>query len=314
MKKTERLNGIVYALKERGKMTAHELAQLFEVSVRTIYRDIDALSQLKVPIYTYDGVNGGYEINMDYFIPSISLTEQEITMLLIVLGYGETIRLPNLTADYQILKGKIINALTDVDQIKVQKLMKRIMFGGHRVEPTSYNSDILWPILDSFIEECNLDITYYNPRRDDYGKRTISPTKLSFEEGGWYLQAFCHLRQEKRVFRLDRINDIHLNTEPNAYLDTAITSSTEKFVGTEYLINIEKSLFRVLRENDYFSDILKIYDTASPNNLQVRFFTKYEEEIINITMRNPESITVLEPGHFIDKIKSIAKKLNEKYL
>ncbi len=231
MKKTERLNGIIFALKERGKMTAHELADLFEVSVRTIYRDIDALSQLKVPIYTYDGVNGGYEINMDYFIPSITLTEQEVIMLLIVLNYGETIKLPNLTADYQMLKGKVINTLTDIDQAKVKKLIKHIEFGSHRVEPTSYSGDLLRPILDSFIGECNLDITYYNPRRDEYGDRHISPTVLFFDEGGWYLTAYCHLRNEKRIFRLDRIKTLQLSEDSNIYLDKEIHSSTDKFRG-----------------------------------------------------------------------------------
>lgn len=58
MKKTERLNGIVYALKDRGKLTASELSELFEVSLRTIYRDIDALSQLKVLLSPRRGSRG----------------------------------------------------------------------------------------------------------------------------------------------------------------------------------------------------------------------------------------------------------------
>ncbi len=76
---------------------------------------------------------------MNYFMPSISLNEQEIIMLLIVLNYGETIRLPSLTADYQVLKGKVIHALKDVDQIKVKKLMKHIRFGSHRMSRPAMN-------------------------------------------------------------------------------------------------------------------------------------------------------------------------------
>jgi predicted DNA-binding transcriptional regulator YafY len=62
MKKVERQNGIVHLLRIRRKMTANELASYFEVSERTIYRDIDALSQLQVPIIAYEGLGGGYEI------------------------------------------------------------------------------------------------------------------------------------------------------------------------------------------------------------------------------------------------------------
>lgn len=313
MKKTERLNGIIFALKEHGKMTAHELAELFEVSVRTIYRDIDALGQLKVPIYTYDGVHGGYEINMDYFIPSISLTEQEIIMLMIVLNYGETIKLPNLTADYQILKGKIINSLTDVDQAKVSKLMNYIQFGSHRVEPSSYNRDILRPILDGFINESNMVINYYNPRRDEIGKREISPTNLFFDEGGWYLTAYCHLRKEKRIFRLDRIETIKLTHQHNDYLNKKIESVTDKFAETEYTMEIEKSLFRVVKENDYFNDV-HILDGSKEDFLTIRVNSRYEEDIVNIILSNPLSITVHEPLWFVEKVKTISKDLYQKYL
>ncbi len=62
MKKTERLNGIVYALKDRGKLTASELSELFEVSLRTIYRDIDALSQLKVLLSPTKGFTGAMKL------------------------------------------------------------------------------------------------------------------------------------------------------------------------------------------------------------------------------------------------------------
>ncbi|WP_430882550.1 helix-turn-helix transcriptional regulator [Fusibacter sp. JL216-2] len=322
MKKTERLNGIVYALKDRGKLTASELSELFEVSLRTIYRDIDALSQLKVPIITHEGVHGGYEIDMNYFMPSISLNEQEIIMLLIVLNYGETIRLPSLTADYQVLKGKVIHALKDVDQIKVKKLMKHIRFGSHRIEPTCYEPNILRPILDSFIDEFNLTMTYYNPQRDQERARKISPKNLFFEEGGWYLTAYCHLREEKRVFRLDRMKNVKIRYEKNAYLNRPISSATDKFSGAEYVMSIDLSLYRVLKDNDYFSDIHVLdnnkaheagYLPATSNSIFIKFFTRYEKDILSITLENPNLISIYEPTAFKDKVVKKASQLFNKY-
>ncbi len=311
MKKAERLNGIIYILKEKGKLTAHELAEYFEVSVRTIYRDIDALSQLKVPIISHDGVLGGYEIDMEYFIPSIKLNEAEVLMLLLVLNYGETIRLPNLSGDYQILKGKIINTLTDVDQLKINKLMTRIIFGDHRVEPTDYIPSVLTGILESFIQECNLLVTYYNPRRNDSSERLVSPQKLFFEEGGWYLSAYCHLRQEKRVFRLDRIKAIKVTKDVNTYLDVEVSSKTDKYSGQEYLFNIEPALFRVLKENDYFKNVELV--NAQSKTLTIRFYTRYKDDIKNIVLNNPGSIKVLEPDSFKREIQALVLNLYENY-
>lgn len=313
MKKTERLNGIIFTLKEHGKMTAHELAEHFEVNVRTIYRDVDALSQLKVPIITYDGVHGGYEIDMDYFIPSIKLTEQEVIMLMMVLKFGESIKLPNLTADYQMLKGKVINTLADVDQQKVQQLMQHVHFSSSRLEPQGYSKGLLHPVLESFIETCNLDITYYNPRRDTCDVRHISPTSLFFEEGGWYLNAFCHLRQEKRCFRLDRIKDIELSAEKNLYMHREISSSTDKFKREVYELSIESDLFRVLKDNDYFSHIELLNDRDNPL-LRLRVDTPYEEELTKVVLSNPGAITIESPTYYVEKIKRITQTLYNKYL
>jgi len=311
MKKTERLNGIIFALKERGKLTAAELADLFEVSMRTIYRDIDALSQLKVPIYTYDGVNGGYEIDMDYFIPSITLSEQEIIMLLMVLDLGETIKLPNLSGDYQILKGKVINTLTDVDRHRVDRLMSHILFGGFRLEPTDYSENVLKSIFDSFMDERMLDIVYYNPRRDEYGQRSVSPTQLFFDEGGWYMTAYCHLRNEKRVFRLDRIKSVQILDQENLYLGKEISSATDKFVGREYTLEIEKSLFRVLKDNDYLSDVQILSDN---DPMTIQFKTHIEVDVTNVILNNPTGVTILAPEEYRNRIKQTVKELSEKYI
>ena len=134
MKKTERQNGIIHLLRVRGKMTANELAAYFEVSERTIYRDIDGLSQLRVPLIAYEGMGGGYEIDPSYFIPSIKLSEQEILMLLMVLKAGEELRIPNMASDYNLLASKVINALSDAERQKASDVMSRIAFDIIRIK------------------------------------------------------------------------------------------------------------------------------------------------------------------------------------
>lgn len=71
--------------KQKGRLSADELAELLEVSKRTIYRDIDALCQMGIPIIAYEGANGGYEIDESYFMPTVRLSEREVFILMLLL-------------------------------------------------------------------------------------------------------------------------------------------------------------------------------------------------------------------------------------
>ena len=85
MNKFDRLIGIICVIKQNKRITAKKIAEIFEVSERTIYRDIDVLSQLKVPVISHEGFNGGYEIDESYFMPSIAIKDNEILYLLIYM-------------------------------------------------------------------------------------------------------------------------------------------------------------------------------------------------------------------------------------
>ncbi|TAH60748.1 MAG: HTH domain-containing protein, partial [Gottschalkiaceae bacterium] len=113
MKKLERLVGIIYALKQNKRLTAKEIGDIFEVSERTIYRDIEALCQMNVPIIALQGFSGGYEINESYFVPTIAFLENEVLYLLICLKLGEIIKVPNMKEDYESLKYKLLNILDE---------------------------------------------------------------------------------------------------------------------------------------------------------------------------------------------------------
>jgi predicted DNA-binding transcriptional regulator YafY len=128
------------------------------VSERTIYRDIDALSQLQVPIIAYEGLGGGYEIAPSYFMPSIKLSGQEVLMLLMVLKVGEELRIPNMAADYNLLSSKVINALSDEERQKAAQVMSHIEFNIIRIIPRVYIHDVIKPLLEALWRSCDLQI------------------------------------------------------------------------------------------------------------------------------------------------------------
>jgi len=311
LKKIERLNGIIFSLKEKGRLTAKQLAELFEVSERTIYRDIDALSQLKVPIIAFDGFNGGYEIDDDYFIPSIKLNENEAIMLLMILNLGGDINFPNNKSDYELLRCKIKNTLTISECGDVDSFLDRVSFNVSNIKPVSYSEGILSSIITALIHKKQLQFVYYTPASDRNTERTVSAQELFFDEGGWYISAYCHLRNEKRVFRLDRISKITVLEARNEHMNEEISSRSDKFVTRTYTLKMSKRTYRVLKENRYFSDskILK-----EDEFILLNITTKLESEITRIILENPESVTVLGPSEYLMKIEGLVEKLKYKYL
>lgn len=312
MKKTERQNGIIHLLRVRGKTTANELAAYFEVSERTIYRDIDALSQLRVPLIAYEGMGGGYEIDPSYFIPSIKLTEQEILMLLMVLKAGEELRIPNMASDYNLLSSKVINALTDAERQKASDVMSRIEFDIIRIMPKGYIHDVIKPLLEAFWRSCDLQIGYYHPERDDTLNRRFSPIKLLFEDGGWYVTGYCHLRQAKRTFRLDRIVSITCLAEENCYMNSQLSlPEHDRFKWDTYELMIDPALYRIIKDDVYLQHAEV---TPVEGGLHLTVKTPYRDEIRQLVLSHPEQVTALKPEVLLQEIEKLGRAICKKYL
>ncbi|KAB3538537.1 YafY family transcriptional regulator [Alkaliphilus pronyensis] len=311
MKKSERLNGLIFALNERGRLTAKDLAELFEVSERTIYRDIDALCQLKVPIVAYEGLNGGYEINSDYFLPSIKLNKQEILMLLIALRVGEELKLPTLSGDYQLLRAKIINTFSKDDLDQVENLLDKMSFYFSRIEPTEYVVGVFSTIIEGLINNVQISMEYYVPKRNQLTKRILSPTELFFDEGGWYLTGFCHMRNEKRTFRLDRIRGISLLEEKNQVKCDHLNNISNHYIEETYILELLPSFYRVIKDNFYMS---KSQILSENSLIRVQVVSQFKDEITKIILSNPNKVTIIEPASYKKEIQQLIEALSNKYL
>ena len=312
MKKTERQNGIVHLLRIRRKMTANELAAHFEVSERTIYRDIDALCQLRVPIVAYEGLGGGYEIDPSYFMPSIKLSEQEIIMLLMVLKAGEELRIPNMVTDYHLLSSKVINVLSDEERQKAAQVMAHIEFDVIRIMPKDYIPNVIKPILEAFWRSCDLQIEYYHPEKDKTEHRRISPIRLLFADGGWYVTGYCHSRQAKRTFRLDRIVAMACLDEENRYMKSQLPlPQHDKYTWYTYELMIDPALYRIIKEDVYLQ---RAEVKPTEKGLYLTVTTPYKNEIRQLVLSHPEQVTALKPEAFIQEIEELSQAICKKYL
>ncbi len=209
-KRLSRLTAILTQLQTKKLLTASELADKFSVSKRTIYRDIKALGQAGIPVLTEDGK--GYTLMDGYRIPPVMFTESEANALIT----AEQLILKNKDAsfvkEYTEAITKIKSVLRNNTKDKANLLSNRIVFRQNADnDRTSNYLSVLQLALTNF----NLTkIKYHSPDTSQTTERTIEPFAIYSTQENWLLIAFCRLRKDFRAFRLDRIQNLIVLSEP----------------------------------------------------------------------------------------------------
>ncbi len=215
MNRTDRLYAIVEVLRGRSPdwMSASALAERFEVSTRTIERDLSALQQAGVPIYATPGRRGGYALDTKHTLPPLNLTPGEVAAIATALATeGAT---PFNTSGRSALR-KILAVLRDVDADGARALAERIHLFDRRLVRPRPPVAVEYAILEGRV--VTLD---YVDREGTVTDRTVEPLAVVGDAPNWYLWAWCRLRDAPRAFRLDRIRGavIHEEHAPDRGID-----------------------------------------------------------------------------------------------
>jgi predicted DNA-binding transcriptional regulator YafY len=202
--KTDRLLSIIIYLLNRDLVTARELAERFEVSVRTIQRDMETINLAGIPIITIQGPSGGYGI-MDNFKLDRQYVSTDDLFFIITALHSIEASLPSGNISGTIEKMK--NLLPDrtapsFDERKEKLSIDFSAFGGSQQQRETFG------ILDRAIEHDTLVRFTYRNNRMEETERTVEPMTLAFKWRSWYLYGYCRLREDYRIFRLGRIRDV----------------------------------------------------------------------------------------------------------
>jgi predicted DNA-binding transcriptional regulator YafY len=209
MNRTDRLYAIVEELRAAAPRyrTARDLAARYEVSVRTVERDICALQQAGVPIYATPGRRGGYALDKSTTLPPLNFTPREATAITVALSREGATPFPRAA---QAALRKVLAAMPDRDASAAAELAERIRFlqpeggGGSETEPAG-PPGLPPEVIEEAIGDRRVLQIEYRDRRGTLSRRAVEP--VAFVSGGryWYLVAWCRLRGEGRAFRTDRV-------------------------------------------------------------------------------------------------------------
>ena len=192
--KMERLIGILSILLQRDKVTAPELAEQFEVSRRTIQRDIESLCQAGIPIATAQGTGGGISILKGYRVDRTVLTTPEMQAILAGLQSLDSV---SGTRRYAQLMEKLSAGSGSRDS--------HILIDLSSWYKTSLSPKIE-AIHSAIRQHLTIRFTYFSPR--ETAVRTIEPYDLVFQWSSWYVWGWCQTRQDFRLFKLNRMTDL----------------------------------------------------------------------------------------------------------
>lgn len=204
--KVDRLVSIIMILLEKERVGAQELAVQFEVSPRTIYRNIDAITMAGIPVRSTSGVGGGFEIMPSYKLDKNVFSTADLSAILMGLS--------NLSG---VMRGEeLVNALAKVKSFIPADSAKEIEFKANQIcvdlSPWMGNRNLrpYLEIIKAALQENRLLFFAYANRYGTKTVRTVEPYQLVLKSNHWYLQAYCYKRAAFRFFKLSRMANLQM--------------------------------------------------------------------------------------------------------
>ena len=200
---------MIMVLLEKERIGAQELADMFEVSPRTIYRDIDTINMAGIPIRSVSGVGGGFEIMPNYKIDKNVFSTADLSAILMGLSsLSDMIRGNELINALAKVKSFIpADQASDIELKTNQICIDLSTWIGNR------NTQSYLETIKTALQDHRLVSFEYIAHHGKKTTRTVEPYQLVLKSGHWYFQGYCLVRSDFRLFRLSRISNLHMETE-----------------------------------------------------------------------------------------------------
>ncbi len=308
--KLDRLVSILVLLLRKEKVQAKEMAEMFDVSVRTILRDVETINLAGIPIVTYQGANGGIGIADGYRLDRSVLTEDDMSTIISTLsGIAGTI--PD--SRQGIIMEKLRNIMPASQLENLDSKVKQLVID---LSPWGANELLKESVADirkAIENHKEIEFAYI----DFEGKRTsrrVEPYSLVLKGQKWYLYGWCHIRQDFRLFKLSRIRELvplDICYEPREVSMGQLTyedqwKTTENMISLELIF--EKELESIITDW-YGEDMEKLED----GRFLVKMLLPENNWLYGFILSFGMGVEVINPPHIREILADISKKIYEKY-
>ncbi|AWI07199.1 helix-turn-helix transcriptional regulator [Clostridium drakei] len=296
-----RLFEIIYILLNKKSITATELAEHFEVSVRTIYRDIDTLSSSGIPIYASQGKGGGISLLDDYILDKSLLSEKEQNEILYALQSLSVVKAPE----------------SDDVLERLSRLFNKNKTSWIEVDFSPWGSDKkrafqFTIIKDAILSRRIIEFNYISSSGKKSARR-VEPVKLIFKVNAWYLQGFCLTRNAYRTFKISRMSELLMTQEVftekvlSELPNESQTDNTQKWIQVCLKISAEGA-YRVYDEFDE-KDVTRNWD----GSFTVTASLPENQWLIRYILSFGADVEVLSPNNICDMLRDELNRISSKY-
>ena len=250
-KKFDRIVAILIQLQSKKIVKAQELADRFEVSLRTIYRDIRSLEASGVPIYGEAGI--GYSLMDGYRLPPVMFTREEASSFIAAEKLMQKFTDAELGNHYASAMYKLKAVLQGSDKDWVSTIESSVVMqtSGKTINEKAPNT--LAFLFKSVAEKTQIVMGYEAIEADGITERVIEPVGVFHDHNNWYFLGYCHLRKDYRQFRTDRIHTIKNTTTPFALehepLDVHLQKEKQQLPTTKIVIRVDRKIAKYIAED-----------------------------------------------------------------
>jgi predicted DNA-binding transcriptional regulator YafY len=313
MNRIDRVSAILIQLQSRRVVKAIDIAGRFNISLRTVYRDVKTLEEAGIPIIGEAGV--GYSIMEGYRLPPVMFTREEATAFLTAEKFVEKLTDASTMEHHKsamykiraILKTAEKNLLEDIDnKIEVLKSHSQL-----RVD----NKDHIQTLLNSIAKRNVLTIDYFANHSQQHTRRDIEPIGIFYKDSYWHLIACCRLRNAYRDFRIDRINCVLVTDKvfdsKHPTLKAYIAQTAKEQELDLVVIKVNKEIYSHLEYQKYYSGFVS--EKTIGNQIEMTFLTTSLEGFARWFMFG-DSAEIVSPDSLKERVGNIAAVIVQKNL
>lgn len=314
MNRIDRLTAILIHLQSRRLVKAQEIADRFNISLRTVYRDVKAIEESGVPVIGEAGQ--GYSIMEGYRLPPVMFTKEEALSFLTAEKLVEKFTDAGTRDSFQSAMYKVRAVLRSSEKDLLENVESFIEVFRQCTTTSAAEPDsrLQQTILKSVASGKAVKIHYFSNYKREKTSRLIEPLGLFFMSNQWHLIAYCRMRQDYRDFRLDRISDLQISEEPYSKKHITLQEYLQKEQNdlplTEIVIQLPKKYLHYLGDQKYYMGLIKETDLGEKFELQ--FMTPSLMGFARWVIMFGDVVTIVQPAQLVEKLAGLAQSVVDK--
>lgn len=313
MNRLNRISAILIQLQSRKVVRAQDIADRFEISLRTVYRDIRSLEEAGIPLVGEAGV--GYSLAEGYRLPPVMFSREEATAFVtaekLVVGLTDV----ESGNSYRSALYKVRAVLKTTEKDYLENLDNRIeVIRNIRPPELRSHHNPLQTILNAIATKIVLQLDYFSYYRQEHTKRFVEPIGVFYLNEYWHLIAWCRVREALRDFRFDRI--LELKTTNDSFIDQH--PSLKSYIDDQYKeqklydvrIRVDYHAYLHLGEQKYYHGYISEHHLE--DEMEMQFMTSSLEGFARWFLMFADCAVILQPEILINRVNSIFEGIKKK--